>query len=133
MKKAKALQDFNYGREVILKGDILESHVTTSWYFRIGNSFIPAFIVERNPHIFQCPYEEKLTSDQWDEKARGYGYFIPRDGERYYYANPITMSIHPSNWYDDNSDMSFLRAGLAFETREEAEKLLEKLKKEKQL
>lgn len=131
MKKAKALQDFNYGSEMVLKGDILEVHVIRVWFYHVRNSLIPAFIVENNPHIFECPYEEKLTSEQWDEKARGYGYFIPRKNEMYYFVRVLTGAIDSLLWMGDMLDVALLRASLAFGTREEAEELSKKLKKER--
>ena len=75
--------------------------------------------------------DEKLTSEQWDEKARGYGYFIPRDWGEYYIARLPQKTIDSFIWRDGIVDISLLRAGLAFETREEAGKLVEKLKKER--
>lgn len=132
MKKAKALQDFWYGSEKISKGDVLEdARPASSWYYRVGDSLIPSFIVENNPHIFECPYEEQLTSEQWDEKARGYGYFIPRDGGEYYIVRLLQKTTDNYTWTNKLMDTALLRAGLAVETREEAEELLKKLKGEK--
>lgn len=135
MKKAKALQDFWYGSEKISKGDVLEyARPASSWYCRVRTIMVPNYIVETNPHIFQCPYEEKLTSEQWDEKARGYGYWIPRDGKTYFFVRVSWGKIDSSyfdSWCGDCMDMALLRAGLAVETREEAEELLKKLKGEK--
>ena len=133
MKKAKALQDFFYGVYKVSKGDVLEQCTPGTWYYRVGTIVIPSRVVEHNPHIFECPYEEELTSDQWDEKARGYGYFIPRDRNEYYSPRTRYGDVLKHDWVGDYIDMALLRAGLAFETREEAEGLLEKLKKEKPL
>ncbi len=133
MKKAKALQDFWYGSEKISKGDVLEDmRPASSWHYRVRTIMVPKYIIENNPHIFECPYEEELTSEQWDEKARGYGYWIPRDGEIYFSVRVNWSKIDSSYiWRGDCMDMALLRAGLAFETREEAEGLLNKLKKER--
>lgn len=133
MKKAKALQDFWCGSEKISKGDVLEdARPASSLYYRVRTIMVPNYIVETNPHIFQCPYEEKLTSEQWDEKARGYGYWIPRDGKTYFFVRVSWGKIDSSySWCGDCMDMALLRAGLAVETREEAEELLKKLKGEK--
>lgn len=136
MKKAKALQDFYcYGIQ-IKKGDILQQSCSERYHYHCAGSSAGIYytLIENNPHIFQCPYEEQLTSEQWDEKARGYGYWIPRDGKTYFFVRVSWGKVDSSySWGGDFMDIALLRAGLAFETREEAEELLKKLKKEKQL
>ena len=129
MKKAKALRDFNFGFYDVKSGDTVEYISIGSYLNPRNGNFISAAIVENNPHIFECPYEEKLTSEQWDEKARGYGYWIPMDGEIYFVVRVSLNEIHSSYiWCGDCIDMALLRAGIAFETRAEAEGLLKKLK-----